>query len=126
MGRSSNTGQGLTAAAGVLGFGSTSSNTLIDPGVFMAGCYSGLQVQVRPGSKVVHKFRALLVQPGLYQFGVADVTRGDGVEGAIHAGNTPRASAAAAGGGGGSSSKGVVDKSGRVYFSQERMFVLVT
>lgn len=116
-GRSSSSGGVTTSAAAGASGSSSSVQHLIDPGVFVAGCYSGIQMQVRSGTKAVHKLRALLVQPGLYQFGVADVMlMGGGIS----------EKAAAAEGAGSSSSKLGAEKSSRVYFSQERMFVLVT
>jgi hypothetical protein len=66
---------------------------------------------------------ALLVQPGLYVFGVADVQQVqvlDGVEAGVSA-------AAAAAKGGPAGARPALDSgSGRVYYNHDRLYVLVT
>ncbi|KAF6256010.1 hypothetical protein COO60DRAFT_151347 [Scenedesmus sp. NREL 46B-D3] len=130
------------AAAGVTA--ASSQQGLVDAGVFLVGCYSGLQVKVAPGSRERVRLQALLVQPGLYQFGVADVVRigssssssGNGGCRVSVTGAVPAAAAAAEG----VSSAGVVGSracadnvngkgisiSNKVYFNQDRMYVLVS
>jgi hypothetical protein len=88
---------------------------LVDAGVFLTGCYNRLQVAVAPGSRgQTHRLQALLVQPGLYVFGVAGVQP---VSGPAHSGSeTPAGQRAAA----------AEKAAGRVFFSQDRLYVLVS
>jgi hypothetical protein len=71
---------------------------------------------------------ALLVQPGLYVFGVADVQQVLGAADAVVGQGTLAAAAAAAGKAGGNGQKGAADGGlpGRLYYNQDRLYVLVT
>lgn len=123
---------GSAAAAGAALHGvNLQQQELVDPGAFVVGCYSGLKVRVQPGGKEVVRLQVLLVQPGLYQFGVADVvclSSGAVDFAAAGGGGAPAAAfvavAAAAGARGGSDSS---SKAGsRVYFNQDRLYVHVS
>lgn len=109
--------------------GTSSAEGLIDSGVLLTGCYDKLQVTLTPGGKHTCRMHALLVQPGLYVLGVADVQQVHSLAIADPGAVSTAAAAAAAGvkavpGG----AKTVADSGapGRVYFNQDRLYVLVT
>jgi hypothetical protein len=56
-------GGALLAAAG----------PLVHPGVVLTGCSESVALEVDPGDRAVHRFGAVVVQPGFYQFYVAGV-----------------------------------------------------
>lgn len=99
---------------------------LVDPGVFLMGCFGRQQISITPGSKQTCRLQALLVQPGLYVFGVASVqlvggqaiSSGDGAAGITSAGQAPGHLAHHA------AEKAAI-ASGRVFCGQDRLYVLV-
>lgn len=101
---------------------------LVDPGVLLTGCYNKLQVAVAPGGRHTCRMHALLVQPGLYVFGVADVQQVLGAADAVGGQGTLAAAAAAAGKAGSNGQKGAADSGlpGRLYYNQDRLYVFVT
>jgi hypothetical protein len=116
-------------AAALHANGAAAAQGLVDPGVLLTGCYNKLQVSFTPGGKHTCRLHALLVQPGLYVLGVADVQQAQ--QGAIMqltsaaAGAGVAAAAAAGGSKQGAGDRGLASSS-RAYFSQDRLFVLVT
>jgi hypothetical protein len=108
-----------------------SGDSLIDPGVLLTGCYNRLQVAVTPGGRHTCRLHALLVQPGLYVLGVADVQQVQGPAGdagSTAAAATGKAVAAAVPKAAPSGVKWAADSAAptRVYYNQDRLYVLVT
>jgi hypothetical protein len=105
-------GSSVAAAAAAVGAGPIgASQVLIDPGVFVAGCYNSFRVLVQPGMKAMQRLQVLLVQPGLYQFGVLEVC-------SVH--GTGSSSNGQSGHGSSSSSQS------KVYFNQDKLYVFAS
>jgi hypothetical protein len=124
---------GSAAAAAAAG-GASSTDSLVDPGVLLTGCYNKLQVSVTPGGKHTARLHALLVQPGLYVFGVADVQLVQqqqqpdpcALAAAAAAAAAAAGGARAAAGSGGAKTAADSGAPGRIYYNQDRLYVLVT
>lgn len=121
-------GTPTAAAASSSSYAANSTDSIVDPGVLLTGCYNKLQVSITPGGKHTARLHALLVQPGLYVFGVADVLL---VLQQPDLCGLDAAAAAAAGGvkpAGSGGAKAAADSGapGRVYYNQDRLYVLVT
>lgn len=98
-----------SASGGDAASSAAMTTQLVDPGVFLQGCYNGLQMAATPGSTQTCRLQALLMQPGLYVLGAAAVQQVVGVQ----CGAALAADEKAAGG-------------ERVVFSQDRLYVLVS
>lgn len=98
------------------------ADSLIDPGILLTGCFNKLQVSVAAGGQHTCRMHALLVQPGLYVLGVADVQQGQQQLGVCAGPGVGAATVKGALAAAGDSSSAA----GRLYYNQDRLYVYVT